>query len=88
MCIDTKSFLQIGVDTGQVHPVIQWYQYKGDDHITQQVTQHNLVIIKIAGSYPAWYTHECNAGERCTNHTKCHQHPVTVAVTDKEGFII
>jgi len=60
MRIDTESSFEVGVDAGQVHPVIQWQEHKSDHHVTQQVTEHDLEIKEITGSYTAWYAHKCD----------------------------
>ncbi len=88
MGIDPKPFLEISINRGEIHPVIQGYQHKGDDQITEQVAQHHLEIKKVAASHAAGNTHESDTAERSADHTKGHQHPVAVAVTDEKRFVV
>ena len=86
--INAKPPFQVRVNGRKVHPVIQRYQHKGNDHVAEEISQNDLVVIKITASHAARYTYERNAAKACTDHTKCNQHPVAVAVANKKRFVI
>jgi hypothetical protein len=82
------ALFQVCIDGSQVEPVIQWQQYFYNHHVSQEIPEDYLEVVKENGAYLPGNRNEGNPGNGGTYHPEGYQVPGGVAVGRKEGGVI
>ena len=96
MCFHIKPSAQIGVNRGQVHPVIQWQKHRGHNEITQEKPNHHHVILETAKrivtrrhlAYGTRHGDKSDATEAGAYHPEGDEPPFTFFVTNEKRLVI
>lgn len=96
MRLHIEPFPQIGIDRGQIHPVIEWEQNARNNEVADKKPDYHHIIFKAA----VWIfatqklpdrsrnRDKSHARKRCPDHPKRHQPPFTFLVSDKKRLVV
>ena len=82
-----ESFAQVGINRGEVHPVIHRQQHVGNHKIAHHKAQHHLQVGKLLAFDPSWHRNKGYARQRCADHPEGHQIPGRLAFGPEKHFV-
>src|SRR5450432_601146 len=85
---ESQSFVEIIIYRSKVNAIVERKQHIGNHNISDKVAQRDLEIGKRIPRHCAWHADERDPAQRRADHAKSHEHPVGIAVADKERLIV
>ncbi|EJX06753.1 hypothetical protein EVA_05138 [gut metagenome] len=79
---------KVGVDAGQVQPVVEWEEEKGHGKVAETETGAHLEVGHACGTHPAGYGDEGDTRHAGADHAECYHPPGGTAPGAEEGVVV
>ncbi len=78
---------EVGIDGGEVQPIVERQQEEGDDRIANQIAENQRQVGELSRIDPARHRHESHARQGSSNHAVGHHRPGRPPLAAEKGVV-